>query len=99
MMLRLNLLLAIVLIGSCVWLVRASHDARQLFVELEKAQSEAHNLQIEEERLQLEKRAQATLGRVEELAKRRLQMRSHGPEITHIISERGAAASDAGGAP
>ncbi|MEY4763611.1 MAG: cell division protein FtsL [Pseudomonadota bacterium] len=96
-MLRLNILLAIALLGSCVWLVRTSHEARQLFVELERAQTESHNLQIEEERLQLDKRAQATLGRVEDLAKRNLQMRNHGPEITHIIGAQ--AASEAGRAP
>jgi cell division protein FtsL len=99
MLLRLNILLAMVLIGSCVWLVRTSHDSRQLFVELERAQSESHNLQIEEERLQLDKREQATLGRVEALAKRHLGMRNQGPGITHIIPANSAVASEAGGAP
>ena len=98
-MLRFNILLAMALIASCVWLVRTSHDARQLFVELERAQNESHNLQIEEERLQLEKRAQATLGRVEELAKQRLKMRNTGPEITHIVPTRAASQAEAGGAP
>ncbi len=87
MMPRLNMLLAVALLGSCFWLVRSSHDARALFVELEKAQKEAHNLQVEEERLQLDKRAQATLGRVEDLAKRHLHMRNHSPDITHIVRE------------
>jgi cell division protein FtsL len=85
MMLRLNIVLAMALLGSCFWLVRSSHDARALFVDLEKAQNESHNLQVEEERLQLDKRAQATLGRVEDLAKRHLHMRNHSPEITHIV--------------
>ncbi len=97
MMVRLNILLALAVVLSGIWLVRTSHDARQLFFELEKAQSESHNLQIEEERLQIDKRAQATLGRVEELAKGRLRMRGHGPEITHLVSS--APASEAGGAP
>ncbi len=99
MMLRLNILLAMVLIGSSVWLVRTSHDARQLFVEIERAQSESHNLQIEEERLQLDKREQATLGRVETLAKRHLGMRNQGPGITHIIPSQSGAVSDVGVAP
>jgi cell division protein FtsL len=99
MMLRLNILLAVALVGSAIWLVRSSHDARQLFVELERAQSESHNLQIEEERLQLDKREQATLGRVETLAKRHLGMHNQRPEITHIISARGQGASQPGGAP
>jgi cell division protein FtsL len=97
MMLRLNILLACALLGSCFWLVRSSHDARALFVELEKAQNESHNLQVEEERLQLDKRAQATLGRVEDLAKRHLHMRNHSPEITHIV-RAGEAASGAAAA-
>ncbi len=95
-MARLNILLGLAVLISALWLVRSSHDARQLFVELERAQTESHNLQIEEERLQIDKRAQATLGRVEELAKQRLQMRGHGPEITHLVS---SSASAAGGAP
>jgi cell division protein FtsL len=96
MMLRLNILLAMGLLGSCFWLVRSSHDSRQLFVELEKAQAESHNLQIEEERLQLDKRAQATLGRVEDLAKRHLHMRNHSPEITHLVKSQSEGPVDAG---
>jgi cell division protein FtsL len=97
MMLRFNIVLAMALLGSCFWLVRSSHDSRALFVELEKAQNESHNLQVEEERLQLDKRAQATLGRVEDLAKRHLHMRNHSPEITHIV-RAGEAASGAAAA-
>ena len=36
-MLRLNLLLAIVLLASCVWLIRTSHESRRLFVEDRKS--------------------------------------------------------------
>ena len=37
-MLRLNLLLAVILLGSCVWLIRTSHESRRLFLELAREQ-------------------------------------------------------------
>lgn len=85
-MLRLNLLLAIVLLGSCVWLIRTSHESRRLFVELERAQSESHELQINFERLEVDKRAQATPLRVERLAREKLRMFGNSPTLTHYVS-------------
>ena len=90
MMARLNILLAIALLLSCFWLVRTSYESRRLFVELEKAQSQSHELQIEYDRLQVDKRAQATPLRVEKLAREKLQMFANTPGVTHYV--RGASA-------
>ncbi len=107
-MLRLNLLLAIVLLGSCVWLIRTSHESRRLFVELERAQSESHELQINFERLEVDKRAQATPLRVERLAREKLRMFGNSPTLPHYVSASAsspmvatssAASSAAGGRP
>lgn len=92
-MLRLNILLAIVMLLSCFWLIRSSYESRHLFVELEKAQSQSHELQIDYERLQLDKRAQATPLRVERLAREKLHMFNNSPAVTHYVNTSASAAS------
>jgi cell division protein FtsL len=92
-MARFNLLLVVALLFSCVWLIRSSYESRHLFVELEKAQNREHELQSERERLQLDKRAQATPLRVEKLAREKLRMFSATPAVTHYVNEADAAAS------
>ncbi|RZK99527.1 MAG: cell division protein FtsL [Rubrivivax sp.] len=92
-MARLNLLLVAVLLFSCVWLIRSSYESRRLFVELERAQSREHELQSERERLQLDKRAQATPLRVEKLAREKLRMFSATPAVTHYVTETEAASA------
>ncbi|MFT3859441.1 MAG: cell division protein FtsL [Aquabacterium sp.] len=86
MIARLNILLGIVLFFSCLWLVRSSYESRRLFVELEKAQSQSHELQIDYERLEVDKRAQATPLRVEKLARDKLRMFNNTPGVTHYVS-------------
>lgn len=98
-MLRLNLLLAIVLLGSCVWLIRTSHESRRLFVALERAQSESHELQIDFERLEVDKRAQATPLRVERLAREKLRMFGNSPTLTHYVSASASSPMVAPAAP
>ena len=82
---RLNAVLAIALLLSCFWLIRSSNEARHLFVDLEKAQSQSHELQIDYDRLQLDKRAQATPLRVEKLAREKLKMFNNSPAVTHYV--------------
>jgi cell division protein FtsL len=83
---RLNIVLAVVLFFSCLWLVRSSYESRRLFVELERAQSQSHELQIDYERLEVDKRAQATPLRVEKLAREKLRMFNNTPGVTHYVS-------------
>jgi cell division protein FtsL len=86
MMARLNIVLAAAVLLSCLWLIRTSYEARHLYVELEKAQSQSHELQIDYERLQVDKRAQATPLRVEKLAREKLHMFNNSPSYTHYVS-------------
>lgn len=86
MIARFNILLAVALFFSCLWLVRSSYESRRLFVELEKAQTHSHELQIEYERLEVDKRAQATPLRVEKLAREKLRMFNNTPGVTHYVS-------------
>lgn len=92
-MARLNIVLAIALLLSCFWLIRTSYESRHLFVELEKAQSQSHELQIDFERLQVDKRAQATPLRVEKLAREKLRMFNTSPAVTHYVNTSASGAA------
>ena len=85
-MTRLNLVLLLAVMLSAMYLVQVQYDSRRLYVEIERAHGEARKLEIEHERLQVEKRAQATPLRVERLAKDQLQMRPASPAITQYVA-------------
>jgi cell division protein FtsL len=87
-MTRLNLLLLLVLIVSAVYLVRTSYESRRLFVALEHEHVESRLLASEDERLQVEQRAQATHLRVDRLAREQLQMRTATPAVTQYVDDR-----------
>jgi len=74
-MLRLNLLLLAALAACALALVTSQHQARKLYVELQKEQELAHQLEVEWGQLQLEASTWATHARVEKLATRALGMR------------------------
>jgi len=90
-MTRLNLVLLLAVLASALYLVKVQYESRRLYVEIEKAQNEAGRLEVERERLQVEKRAQATPLRVEKLAKEQLQMRPATPAITQYVTQKGTA--------
>ena len=92
-MTRLNLVLLLAVLASALYLVRTQYESRRLYVELEKAIAQKRKLEAENERLQVEKRAQATSLRVEKLAKDKLQMRSVTPAITHYVTQGGGTAT------
>jgi cell division protein FtsL len=85
-MTRLNLMLLLAVLASSLYLVNVQYESRRLFSDLDKARSQAHQLEADNERLQVEKRAQSTPLRVERLAKEQLQMRSTTPAITHYVT-------------
>jgi cell division protein FtsL len=74
-MLRLNLLLLAALAACALALVTSQHQARKLYVELQKEQELAKQLEVEWGQLQLEASTWATHSRVERLAIRMLGMR------------------------
>lgn len=92
-MMRLNLVLLMAVVTSALYLVRTQYESRSLTVELEKAQSLARQLAVDHERLQVEKRGQATPLRVEKIAKEQLKMRGATPAITAYVTEPQGAAS------
>ena len=83
---RLNLLLAAALMGCALSLVNAQYQARQLFIELERAQAAARQLDVEWAQLQLD---QSTLGkhaRIEAGARRNLNMVMLTPARTQYLT-------------
>jgi cell division protein FtsL len=92
---RLNLVLLIAVMASALYLVRVQYDSRRLYAEIERAQNEFRKLEVEHERLQVEKRAQAKPARVEKLAREQLQMRPATPAITQYVTLKGVATHEA----
>ena len=85
-MMRLNLVMLLAVVCSALYLVAVQYDSRRIFVDLERARNEAHRLSTEHDRLEVEKRGQATPARVERLAKNQLQMRQTSPGITSYVT-------------
>lgn len=74
-MVRLNLLLLAALAACALALVTSQHQARKLYVELQKEQETARQFEVEWGQLQLEQSTWATHARVEKLAVQSLGMR------------------------
>lgn len=75
-MTRLNLLLTLALILTALSLVTSSHRARKLFIGLEESQAQHARIEEDWRRLQLEQGTLAKHAFVEEVAKKRLGMRT-----------------------
>jgi len=97
-MARLNFVLLLAVLASALYLVRTQYESRRLYVELERATAEARKIEMDNERLQVEKRAQATPLKVEKVAKERLQMRTVTPAITQYVTYKDGAAVPAAAA-
>ena len=86
-MIRLNIMLLVAVLASALYLVHTQYESRRLFTELDRATVEARRLETEHQRLEVEKRAQATPLRVEDLAKKKLAMRTATPAITQYVAD------------
>lgn len=81
-MTRLNLLLLVAVIASALFLVKTAYDARRLFAETHRAETEGLRLEGERIRLEAERQLQATNLRVERTARERLKMATVTPAVT-----------------
>lgn len=97
-MTRLSIVLLLAVLASALYLVHVQYESRRLFTEMELARNEAHRLDVERGRLQVEKRAQATPLRVEKLAQEKLDMRPATPAITQYVRDPAYAAAASGAA-
>ena len=85
-MIRLNLVLLAAVLASAFYLVHTQYESRRIYTAIDKANAQAHRLEADHEQLQVQKRAQATPARVQQLASRQLQMRPVSPGITEYVS-------------
>jgi len=92
-MVRLNVLLAVGLIVSGLYLVKISYESRRLFAEIENAHSTERQLESDRRRLEAERQAQATHLRVESTARTKLNMRAATPANTQYVVDAGLAAA------
>ena len=85
-MVRVNLLLLAVLVGCALSLVTSRHQARKLFVELEREQAATRGYETEYGQLQLEQSTWAMPARTDKIAREQLRMQLPGPGRVEIVS-------------
>ncbi len=88
-MTRISAVLLLAVMASAMYLVHTQYQSRRLYTELDRALAQSRQLETEHQRLQVEKRAQATPLRVERLARDKLHMRTATPAITHYVTADG----------
>lgn len=82
---RLISLVTLLLVMSALSLINSQYQARRLFIELERAQSTAKQLEIEWAQLQLDQSSLAKHARIESSARRELNMVAVSPERTQYL--------------
>ena len=97
-MTRLNILLLLAVIASALVLVNTAYDARRLFTDIHRAETESLRLAGDHKRLEAERQLQATNLRVERTARERLKMVPATPAVT-MYEGRVAALLSAASAP
>ncbi|WP_206951044.1 cell division protein FtsL [Trinickia acidisoli] len=83
---RLNIFLLIVVLGCALSVVNATNQQRQLFVQLERAQSEEHQLQQDYAQLQYQQSALSKTSRIEQLATDTLKMQPASTGDTQFLT-------------
>ena len=96
---RVSVLLMIAVMASALYLVRTQYESRSLTTDIDRATSEARRLETENDRLDVERRAQATPLRVEKLAREQLHMRTISPAITQYAAPANTPLESAAAAP
>jgi cell division protein FtsL len=82
---KLNLLLLAALVFCALSLVTSRHQARKLFVELEREQKLAHTYDVEFGQLQLEQSTWAMPARIENIAREQLKMQLPRPGRIQVV--------------
>lgn len=78
-------LLLLAVIASAITVVYSKHQSRKLFVALQRLESDRDQMNIEWGQLQLEQSTWATHGRIEELARGKLNMTMPDPNAVVIV--------------
>jgi len=67
-------ILVLAIMGSAVGVIYSKHQTRKMFVSLQKLHKQIDELNIEWGQLQLEQSAWSSHGRIEKIARKKLQM-------------------------
>lgn len=86
MIARFNLILLAILVACALGVVTSQHKARKLYVDLQKEQELAKQLEVEFGQLQLEQSTWAMHARVEKIASGQLMMRVPPPSRMQVVS-------------
>lgn len=84
---KLNALLLVALLLSCLVQVRTAYESRRLFAALDAARLEQKQLDAQFKRLDAEMQAQGTHLRVERTAREKLHMRTATPAVTAYVQD------------
>jgi cell division protein FtsL len=95
-MAKVNAVLIAILMTCALLLVTSQHQARKVFIELERSQSMARKHEVEWNQLQLEQTQLAKHSRIDVVARRDLRMQPVTPERTLYVNAP-AGAPSAGG--
>ena len=85
-MTRLNILFTLIVIACALGVVTSQHEARKLFMELEREREQARHLAVEWGQLQLEQSTWAMRARIEKIATKQLLMRVPDGSQIKVIS-------------
>lgn len=87
---RLNLVLALALVGCALAVVHTQHQARTHFIELERLKREARVLDEQWGQLQLEQSTWANPARVDTVARGQLGLLAPAADRVHVVTLIGA---------
>ncbi|MEQ1766397.1 MAG: cell division protein FtsL [Methylotenera sp.] len=85
-MTRLNLILFFALMLSALGLVNSQHKARNLYIELERSNQAAKQIELEYGQLQLEQSTWAMHSRIEKIAATQMQMQVPDAKRVQVVS-------------
>lgn len=85
-MTRINIFLVLLIMVSALAVVTARHEARKLFLELQRVQEAGRNLEVEWERLLLKQASWAMYHKVEAIASQRLGMNNPDASRIRVLS-------------
>ena len=87
-MFRLDAMLVALVVASALGVVSAQHQARRLYAELQREQSQMQQLDVEWGQLQLEQSTWAAHARIEKIAREQLHMQA--PKASQLVVVEGA---------
>ncbi|CAH2805472.1 MAG: Cell division protein FtsL [uncultured Paraburkholderia sp.] len=92
---RLNIFLLIIVMGCALSVVNATNQQRQIFIQLQRAQSQERQLQQDYSQLQYQQSALSKTSRIEQIATDLLKMQSVTTGRTQYLTlDLGAAKAD-----